>query len=67
MKLYRTAPKGIINLRAEPVVTVGAIFADIPMVDRLDGNPMELIKSGDTVELDADRGVVKIKPCRKSE
>ena len=65
MKLCNTAPKGIINLRADPVVTVGAIFSDIPMVDRLDGNPMALIETGDTVELDADRGLVRIKPRSK--
>ena len=58
----KTAPKGIINLRADPVVTVGAIISDIPMVDKLDGNPLELIKTGDYVELDADNGIVKVRP-----
>ena len=57
---YKTAPKGIINLRADPIVAVGAIISNIPMVDRLDGNPIELIKTGDYVELDADRGIVKV-------
>jgi predicted aconitase with swiveling domain len=56
-----TQPRGIINLRADPVVAVGAIISNIPMVDRLDGNPLELIKTGDYLELDADHGVVKIK------
>ncbi|MFC1892591.1 DUF126 domain-containing protein [Chloroflexota bacterium] len=56
----KTAPRGIINLRADPVVAMGAIFSDIPMVDRLDGNPLELIRTGDRVELDADEGIVKI-------
>ena len=66
-KLYemvrcKTAPKGIINLRAKSIVAVGAIISNIPMVDRLDGNPLELIKTGDYVELDADNGIVKVKP-----
>ena len=56
----KTAPKGIINLRADPVVTVGAIIGNIPLVDRLDGNPLELIKTGDYVKLDADQGVVRV-------
>ena len=60
MKLCKTAPKGIINLRADPVVALGAIFSDIPMVDKLDGDPLELIKTGDHVEIDADQGSVKI-------
>jgi len=64
-KLYemvrcKTAPKGIINLRADPVVALGAIVSNIPMVDKLDGNPLELIKTGDYVKLDADKGIVKV-------
>lgn len=57
----KTQPKGIINLRADPVVALGAIISNIPMVDKLDGNPLELIKTGDYVELDADNGIVKIR------
>lgn len=59
---HKAHPIGIINLRADPIVAVGAIFSDIPMVDRLDGDPLELIKSGDTVELDADQGTVTVDP-----
>ena len=61
MARNETAPRGIINLRADPVITVGAIISNIPMVDRLDGDPIKLIKTGDHVELDADRGIVKVR------
>ena len=54
-------PKGIINLYADPVVVVGAILCNIPMVYKLDGNPVELIKTGDHVELDGDNGIVKVR------
>lgn len=60
----KTQPKGIINVRADPVITVGAIISNIPMVDDLDGNPMKLIKTGDYVQLDADQGIVKIRALR---
>lgn len=60
MMRNNTQPKGIINLRADPVIAVGAIIGNIPMVDDLDQNPLETIKSGDHVELDADNGLVKI-------
>jgi len=60
MAHLKTQPRGIINLRADPVVALGAIFADIPMVDRLDRNPLELVRTGDRVELDADEGVVRV-------
>ena len=54
-------PKGIINVVADPVLVVGAIKSNIPMVDKLDKNPIELIKTGDYIELDADNGVVKVR------
>lgn len=57
-------PKGLINLRAEPVVATGAIFSDIPMVDQLDGDPLALIRTGDYVEIDADNGIVKVRTGR---
>ena len=47
-------------MRADPVVALGAIVSNIPMVDKLDSNPLELIKTGDYVKLDADRGIVKV-------
>lgn len=61
MVAHKTAPKGIINLRANSVIAVGAIISDIPVVDKLDSNPLELIRTGDYVELDADNGVVKVR------
>ncbi len=56
------APKAIINQKADPVVAVGAIIADIPMVDQID---IKCIKSHDTVEVDAYTGVVKILERKK--
>ncbi len=57
----KKAPRAIINLRADPVIAVGAIISNIPMVDRLDRNPVEAIKTGDFVEVDADQGIVRVK------
>lgn len=59
-----TNPKGLINLRADTVDATGAIFCNIPMVDQLDPNPLELIKTGDHVEIDADEGIVRVKARR---
>ncbi len=50
-------PKAIINQTADPVVVVGAIIADVPMIDRID---IKQIKTGDTVEVDAHNGLVKV-------
>ena len=62
---YKKAPKAIINIQADPVVAVGAIISDIPMVDKLDQNPLEIIKTGDTLEVDADQGIVKVRSKSK--
>lgn len=50
-------PKGIINLEAEPVVVIGAIVADLPMVDQVD---IDKIETGDYVYLNATEGIVKV-------
>jgi len=50
-------PKAIVNEVADPVVVVGAVIAGIPMVDRID---ICRIRTGDIIEVDGDRGTVKI-------
>lgn len=52
--LYRLArnglaPAAIINREADPVVAVGAVIADVPMVDHVD---TERIRSGDWIAVD---------------
>lgn len=54
------APKGIINLKAEPITAIGAILANIPMIDKVINNSIQLINTGDNIELDADRGTAII-------
>ncbi len=56
------APKAIINETADPVVVVGAIIAEIPMVDRID---IKQIDTGDIVKVNAYKGSVKIAKKRE--
>jgi predicted aconitase with swiveling domain len=51
------APKAIIMKEAEPIVAVGAIMADIPLVDRPESFDF---KSGLHIIVDADRGEIII-------
>ena len=60
MAKRRTAPSGMINLEAEPIIAVGAAMGNIPLVDRLDKNPLEVISSGDRVKIDGDQGTVEV-------
>jgi predicted aconitase with swiveling domain len=56
----KTAPAAMINIETEPIVAVGSILAKIPLVDKLDKNPMKIIRNGDFVRVKADEGMVEI-------
>jgi len=60
MAKRRTAPAAMINVEAEPIIAVGAAMGNIPLVDRLDQNPLEVIATGDYVKVDGDKGTVEI-------
>lgn len=60
MSKRKTGPAGMINVEAEPIIAVGAAMGNIPMVDELDKNPLEVIGMGDHVRIDGDRGIVEI-------
>lgn len=51
------APKAIVNQTADPVVAVGAIIAEIPMIDRID---IGQIRTGDEIMVDGGKGTVEI-------
>jgi len=53
----RVGPKAIVNQVADTVVVVGAIIANVPMVDKID---IQQIKTGNVVEVDGDKGTIKI-------
>ncbi len=53
-----TAPVAMINVETEPIVAVGAIVGKIPLVDKLDQDPTRVIKTGDSVKVDANKGEV---------
>jgi predicted aconitase with swiveling domain len=62
--LYRLArndlaPVAIVNAEADPVVAVGAVIADIPMVDQVD---LSRIDTGDWIEIRDDELVVSSSP-----
>jgi len=55
-----TAPLAIINLESEPIIVAGCVLANIPLVDRLDKDPIKTIGTEDVVQVDGNRGVVII-------
>jgi predicted aconitase with swiveling domain len=60
MAKSKTAPKAIVCLKAEPIIATGAIMAEIPMVDQINGDIMDMVSSGMEIEVDAEKGEIKI-------
>lgn len=57
-----TGPKALLMAQAEPISTIGAIMAEIPVMDSFPENLWELISDGDYLEIDADQGIVRVTP-----
>jgi len=58
--INKNAPNAMIVTDVEPVLLGSAVLTKIPLVDRLERNPFEAIRSGDFVKVDADRGSVTV-------
>jgi len=54
-------PIAIVNQVADTVVVVGAIIAEIPMIDQVDTSQ---IRTGDVVEIDGDSGTVNVEEAK---
>jgi len=65
--LFNTGPKGMICREAEPVIAINAVMNNIPMMDRLEMDPMEHIRTGDWVTLDASNRVVTVVTQKEME
>ncbi len=60
LKKNGVAPSAIINLETETIVATGVILAGIPCVDKPEENIIETLKDGDLVEVDGDKGEIRI-------
>ena len=54
------APSAMINIESEPIVAVGAIISDIPLVDRMETDPYEVLKNDTLVKIDSQTGYVEV-------
>lgn len=57
---HNVAPKAMIVKDVETVLVVSAFLVKVPLVDKLEKDPFEIILTGDFVEVDADRGKVTV-------
>ena len=54
------APAGLLFNRVNPILAQGAVFADLPLMDRFEGDVTGLIATGDDLALDPAAGTVTI-------
>jgi len=60
LKKKGKAPKAIINRKTETIIAVGAVIAEIPLVEVSDDTFFREIRTGDTVVVNADEGYVEL-------
>ncbi|WP_235911902.1 aconitase X swivel domain-containing protein [Mesorhizobium xinjiangense] len=59
-RLNGTAPAAMIFTRMTTKIALGAVVTRVPAITDLDGDPFELIETGDRVEVDAEAATVTI-------
>jgi len=57
---HNLAPKAMIVKDVETVLVVSAFLVKVPLVDRLEKDPFEIIRTGDFVKVDAEKGTATI-------
>jgi hypothetical protein len=62
LKKRGCAPAAIVNEKAEPIVVVGAVISDIPIMD---GIEMGKFSDGDYVRVDGEKGIVEKRKEKK--
>ncbi|MEM0217581.1 MAG: DUF126 domain-containing protein [Candidatus Nezhaarchaeales archaeon] len=53
------APRAIATLRADVMILTGCVISGIPLLDGIPRETLSTIRSGDMVEVDAFRGVLR--------
>lgn len=56
----KVAPKAMIVKDVETVLIVSAFMVKVPLVDKLERDPFEAIRTGDFVRVDSEKGTVTI-------
>ena len=57
----KVAPAAMVCVEADIISAVGCAMAGIPLVHKVEEDPLEAIRSGDYVVVDADHGVIEVR------
>ena len=60
MKKLGTAPAAILNVETESIIATGCVIAGVPLLDRLDSNLIEALKTGVRLRVNANEGIVEV-------
>ncbi len=60
LKSNNVAPKALICLKADVIIAVGCVLANITLVDSINEEILNKIKDGDIIEIDCDKGLIHI-------
>ena len=58
---HNNAPAAVVNAEVDPFVALACVLNDIPMVQLEDAGVLDIVKTGDLVDVDADLGVLTVK------
>ncbi len=61
------APRAIIAAKIDPMSVAGAVLSNIPIVYNFEQNPMDVIKSGDIVRVDGNKGIVTVTKVTRAD
>jgi hypothetical protein len=59
MKKQGTAPAAIINVETEAILATGCVISSIPLVDKLNEDPLLTFKTGMMLKVRGDEGLVE--------
>ena len=57
---HGSAPVAMINLEIDPLVALACVLNNIPLVQVDDPGILDKVKTGDIIEVDAGKGVVRL-------
>ena len=60
MSKLGTAPAALVNSETEAIIATGCVISGIPLVDKLDRDPVKAFRSGELLKVSADEGVVEV-------
>ncbi len=65
-RLMGSAPAALVFTTMNTKIALGVVVTHVPAITDLDGDPFELIHTGDWVRVDADRGLLTVTRPRRS-